>query len=125
MFSLVTGLYHSYFTPESISLLIIGCDGVGKTAFLERCKITKFSERRFAPSSITVGCRAGKFGRSSVPVRGIYRLKQSPQQRRNSAVPEPLNMEMIRPTGRSILHFSLSSSCLCFWLPAGLMYTIS
>eukprot|EP00591_Stephanopyxis_turris_P009491 CAMPEP_0195523314 /NCGR_PEP_ID=MMETSP0794_2-20130614/22321_1 /TAXON_ID=515487 /ORGANISM="Stephanopyxis turris, Strain CCMP 815" /LENGTH=288 /DNA_ID=CAMNT_0040653283 /DNA_START=55 /DNA_END=918 /DNA_ORIENTATION=- len=45
MFGLVSGLYSSYMAPKKISILIIGCDGAGKTAFLERCKVTHFNGR--------------------------------------------------------------------------------
>jgi GTPase SAR1 family protein len=112
MFGLLTGLYNLYFTPESISVLLVGCDGVGKTALLERCKVTKFTERRFAPSSAT--CRSGKFGSSSV--RGIHRLKQPSHQRRNSSLPEALNMDKIRPTvGQNIAKIDLFGTKALLW----------
>lgn len=106
MFSLATGLYQFYFTPSSISLLIIGCDGVGKTALLERCKITKFSQRRFAPSSVAANCRSGRVGRSRASINSNEsskqeqpRPKQPLQQRRQHDLTEAINMDKIRPTG--------------------------
>jgi GTPase SAR1 family protein len=112
MFGLLTGLYNLYFTPESISVLLIGCDGVGKTALLERCKVTKFTERRFPPSSAT--CRAGKFGRSSV--RGMNRPKQPSHQRIDSSLTEALNMDKIRPTvGQNIAKIDLFGTKTVLW----------
>ena len=45
MFSLASGIYQSYFAPPKLSILIIGCDGSGKTALLERIKVTSFATR--------------------------------------------------------------------------------
>jgi GTPase SAR1 family protein len=45
MFSLATGLYQSYFAPPKLSILVIGLDGSGKTALLERIKVTNFSPK--------------------------------------------------------------------------------
>ena len=43
MFSLVSGVYQSYFAPPKLSILIIGIDGSGKTSLLERIKVTDIS----------------------------------------------------------------------------------
>jgi hypothetical protein len=43
MYSLVTGIYQSYFAPPKLSILMIGIDGSGKTALLERIKVTGIS----------------------------------------------------------------------------------
>lgn len=46
MFGLATGLYKTYFSPATLSILIIGPDCAGKTALLERLKVTQFSTAR-------------------------------------------------------------------------------
>mmetsp|Transcript_26276 Transcript_26276/g.37659 ORF Transcript_26276/g.37659 Transcript_26276/m.37659 type:complete len:330 (-) Transcript_26276:201-1190(-) len=123
MFSLATGLYQFYFTPSSISLLIIGCDGVGKTALLERCKITKFSQRRFAPSSVAANCRSGRVGRSRPSINSKEsskqeqtRPKQPLQQRRQYDLPEAFNMDKIRPTvGQNIAKIDLFGAKAVLW----------
>ena len=46
MFGLATGLYRTYFSPANLSILIIGPDCAGKTALLERIKVTQFSTAR-------------------------------------------------------------------------------
>jgi hypothetical protein len=43
MFSLVSGLYESYLSPPQLNLLVVGAPGVGKTALLERIKVTHVS----------------------------------------------------------------------------------
>lgn len=45
MFSLFTGIYDSYLAPSQLNLLVIGAQGGGKTALLERLKVTKISQR--------------------------------------------------------------------------------
>ncbi|CAJ1966614.1 unnamed protein product [Cylindrotheca closterium] len=45
MFSLVNGVYDNYLAPVQINLLIVGPAGVGKTALLERLKVTQFPKR--------------------------------------------------------------------------------
>jgi hypothetical protein len=41
MFSLASGIYQSYFAPPKLSIVILGLDGSGKTALLERIKVTE------------------------------------------------------------------------------------
>jgi GTPase SAR1 family protein len=43
MFSLASGLYSEYFSPQQINLLIVGVQGSGKTTILERIKVTDFA----------------------------------------------------------------------------------
>lgn len=45
MFSLATGVYESYFAAPQLNVLVIGCESVGKTALLERVKVTEFSTK--------------------------------------------------------------------------------
>jgi GTPase SAR1 family protein len=44
MFSLISGIYEEYFSPPQINLLIIGAQGAGKTALMERLKVIDFSK---------------------------------------------------------------------------------
>ncbi|KAL3792106.1 hypothetical protein HJC23_013380 [Cyclotella cryptica] len=59
MFSLATGIYQSYFAPPKISILIVGLDTSGKTALLERVKVTNFSSRLHHASSHNDKCVLG------------------------------------------------------------------
>ena len=43
MFSLVSGLYDTYLSPKELRVVLVGANGVGKTALLERLKVTDFS----------------------------------------------------------------------------------
>eukprot|EP00571_Detonula_confervacea_P009230 CAMPEP_0172321822 /NCGR_PEP_ID=MMETSP1058-20130122/44382_1 /TAXON_ID=83371 /ORGANISM="Detonula confervacea, Strain CCMP 353" /LENGTH=414 /DNA_ID=CAMNT_0013037421 /DNA_START=185 /DNA_END=1426 /DNA_ORIENTATION=+ len=61
MFSLATGIYQSYFAPPKLSILIIGLDGSGKTALLERIKVTNINTR------LGVGDNPGADAPSSLP----------------------------------------------------------
>ena len=45
MYSLVAGIYDSYLAPTQLNLLIVGAPGVGKTALLERLKVTQIPKR--------------------------------------------------------------------------------
>lgn len=40
MYELASGMYQSYFAPPKLNILIVGIDGAGKTALLERIKVT-------------------------------------------------------------------------------------
>jgi len=44
MFSLLSGVYESYFAAQQLNLLVVGAQGVGKTTILERLKVTEFSK---------------------------------------------------------------------------------
>lgn len=46
MFGLVSGLYKTLNAEIKLSILVVGCDDAGKTALLERCKVTKFSSAK-------------------------------------------------------------------------------
>jgi len=46
MFSLVTGVYDAYLAPVQLNLLVVGGEGVGKTALLERLKVTQFTKNK-------------------------------------------------------------------------------
>lgn len=46
MFGLVSGLYKTLKVETKLSILVVGCDGAGKTALLERCKVTHFSKKK-------------------------------------------------------------------------------
>ncbi|EED93171.1 adp-ribosylation factor-related protein [Thalassiosira pseudonana CCMP1335] len=50
MYSLASGVYQSYFAPPKLSILILGLDGSGKTALLERVK--KGKKKMFPLSKI-------------------------------------------------------------------------
>ena len=52
MFSLVSGLYSEYFSPQQINLLVVGVQGSGKTTILERIKVTNFATQSVTLSSI-------------------------------------------------------------------------
>jgi GTPase SAR1 family protein len=43
MFGLASGVYQNYFAPPKLSILIVGLDGSGKTALLERVKVTNIT----------------------------------------------------------------------------------
>lgn len=45
MFGLASGVYQSYFAPPKLSILIVGLDGSGKTALLERIKVTTITSQ--------------------------------------------------------------------------------
>ena len=45
MFGLATGIYQSYFSTPQLNVLLLGGEGVGKTALLERLKVTQFSKK--------------------------------------------------------------------------------
>mmetsp|Transcript_23453 Transcript_23453/g.25853 ORF Transcript_23453/g.25853 Transcript_23453/m.25853 type:complete len:306 (+) Transcript_23453:161-1078(+) len=45
MFGLASGVYQNYIATQQLNVLLIGCEGVGKTSLLERLKVTQFSSR--------------------------------------------------------------------------------
>lgn len=45
MFSLVSGVYESYFASPQVNILVVGAQGSGKTTTLERIKVTNFRKR--------------------------------------------------------------------------------
>ena len=45
MFSLLTGVYDSYLAPTQLNLLVVGAPSSGKTALLERLKVTQIPKR--------------------------------------------------------------------------------
>jgi len=45
MFGLASGYYQNYLKPPDVRLLLVGLDGAGKTALLERLKVTDFKRR--------------------------------------------------------------------------------
>jgi GTPase SAR1 family protein len=55
MFSLASGIYQSYWATPQLNILVLGCEGVGKTTLLERCKVTQFSPK---PIQRTLSCPA-------------------------------------------------------------------
>jgi GTPase SAR1 family protein len=52
MFSLVNGVYESYWANPHLNVLVVGAQGVGKTTFLERVKVTQVRKRP-PPSQLT------------------------------------------------------------------------
>lgn len=59
MFGLAAGIYQSYFSPQQLSILLIGEENTGKTTLLERIKVTQTSRKtngRFK----TIACPAPK-----------------------------------------------------------------
>ena len=59
MFSLFEGLYDSFLAPAELNLVIVGVPGSGKTALLERLKVTKVPSRPPPPSKKQHAYRVG------------------------------------------------------------------
>ena len=55
MFSLVSGVYNAYWAPQQLNLLVVGAKGVGKTALLERLKVTQFDRSSASKAPPTEG----------------------------------------------------------------------
>jgi len=55
MFSLFSGVYDTYLAPPKLNLLIVGANGVGKTALLERLKVTQFTKNKKPSIAATTG----------------------------------------------------------------------
>jgi len=53
MFGLAAGLYDRVYAQPKISIVLVGCDNAGKTALLERCKVTKWTNSRSAGKKIS------------------------------------------------------------------------
>lgn len=53
MFSLITGLYSEYFSPQQLNLLVVGLSGSGKTTLLERIKVTDFAKHSTTKNTTT------------------------------------------------------------------------
>mmetsp|Transcript_9671 Transcript_9671/g.27524 ORF Transcript_9671/g.27524 Transcript_9671/m.27524 type:complete len:476 (+) Transcript_9671:337-1764(+) len=51
MFSLASGIYESYLAPVQVNILVVGAPGAGKTALLERIKVTDIPKRPPAPDA--------------------------------------------------------------------------
>lgn len=76
MFSLLTGVYDSYLAPSQLNLLVVGAPSVGKTALLERLKVTQIPKRSsskpvmspavLTPSLQEAFCETGVGGSPSV-----------------------------------------------------------
>lgn len=46
MFGLAAGFYQSYLKPPQVNIVFVGLDGAGKTALLERVKVTDFTSKQ-------------------------------------------------------------------------------
>ena len=46
MFGLAAGFYQSYLKPPQVNIVFVGLDGAGKTALLERVKVTDFTPKQ-------------------------------------------------------------------------------
>jgi len=68
MFGLVNGVYQNYFAPPKLSILIVGLDGSGKTALLERIKVTNITTQLDVTSQLppTYSNGAVVFGNSDL-----------------------------------------------------------
>jgi len=68
MFGLASGVYQNYFAPPKLSILIVGLDGSGKTALLERIKVTNITTQLDVSSQLppTYSNGAVVFGSSDI-----------------------------------------------------------
>ena len=93
MFGLASGLYQTYFAAPQIQILIVGESGVGKTALLERLKVTHFGHKKGGSGGTGGGSGGG----------GTNNTAERPRE------PLPLRALGIRPHG-SRLSSSMSAS---------------
>ncbi len=72
MFGLANGVYQNYFAPPKLSILIVGLDGSGKTALLERIKVTNITTQIDVTSQLppTYSNGAVVFGNSDLVAPG-------------------------------------------------------
>lgn len=93
MFSLATGIYQSYFAPPKLSIIILGLDGSGKTALLERIKVTEITNDATTATSTTTSYLPSMYTKGGAAVAGVddgddgycetmNGTQQQPQQRR-------------------------------------------
>lgn len=92
MFSLGAGLYQEYFSPIQVNVLIVGVQGSGKTTVLERLKVTEFSSKVIAGSSLTEALRSKIFTRNN---RDDY--KPPPRRRRRPEMRPPSRFAWVCP----------------------------
>jgi hypothetical protein len=83
MFGLASGLYHNYFIPPEVSILLIGLDDAGKTTLLERVKVTDFSSKQ--PSGKRIILRQCQTEVSNIMKEITQKEKLSPVQQRRSS----------------------------------------
>jgi len=104
---------------------MVGCDGAGKTALLERFKISKFTNRRFAPSTVAASCRSGHHSRrakncATVDAQNDFKddINVSKYEAIKKRYPQhELRMDKIRPTvGQNIAkNINFFGSNAFFW----------
>jgi hypothetical protein len=80
MFSLLSGIYNNYFAAPQLNLLVVGAQGVGKTALLERIKVTQFEKK--TPKS------GSKFT-SPQPTPDNWDLRADKKQQQSAPPPPP------------------------------------
>lgn len=72
MFSLASGVYQSYFAAPQLNVLVIGCESVGKTALLERLKVTEFSKKSPRTGTGGLSCPApNRYAQARLPDEDI------------------------------------------------------
>ena len=98
MFGLASGFYDNYFVPPEVSCLIVGLNDAGKTALLERVKVTDFTVpgpstgKRIAIQkdrniSIVNKTMVEKINKNPVQLQKVQ--TKSPSRRRRFACPSP------------------------------------
>jgi GTPase SAR1 family protein len=71
MFSLVSGLYTQYFSPQQLNLLVVGVQGSGKTTVLERIKVTEFSVKSVIVPDTTTTTPGSTEGKPSAATTAV------------------------------------------------------